>query len=43
MNKYEDLMMSWGHNVKGMIIVYTRVALPSWGVGKGFQEEVKEN
>lgn len=43
MNKYEGLMMSWGQNVKGMIFIYTRVTLPSWGIVKDFQEEVKEN
>lgn len=43
MSNYEDLMMYWGQNVKGMIFIFTGVAFPSWGKRKGFQEDVKEN
>lgn len=43
MSKYENLTIYWGQNVKGMIFVYTTVALPSWGRRKGSPEEAKDN
>lgn len=43
MSQYEDLIVYWGQNVKGMIFIYTRVALPSGGKRKSSQEDVKEN